>query len=79
MLKKELGGMPDAVFKVSGMTCSSCRSSVAQAALACPGVKAVYVDLAAGAAFIRGEGFDHELIMRQVRERGFEIREEKTS
>jgi hypothetical protein len=70
-----LGGPADAVFRVSGMTCSSCRESVEEAIRSCPGVTAAAVDLASGAALVRGAGFDRALLAQRVRDRGFEIAE----
>jgi hypothetical protein len=68
-LTEQGGG--DLRFKVSGMTCASCANSIRQALLGCPGVTAASVDLASGAAVVRGEGLDATVIQEAVEKLGY--------
>jgi hypothetical protein len=60
-------------LKIEGMTCDHCADSVRKALLACPGVEAVQVDLAAGGATVSGRAKDVKVLRKAVEELGYAV------
>lgn len=54
------------VLGITGMTCSHCANGVERALLACTGVGAVEVELAAGQARVHGSGLDPQEQIRAI-------------
>ncbi len=67
--------MPDQVraYKVSGMTCGHCRSSVIEEVSAVAGAEKVDVDLDSGELTVSGVGFSDQAIKAAVEEAGYEL------
>ena len=62
-------------FKVSGMNCNHCRTSVEKAILGVPGVETAQVSLEKETALVHGE-FNPEEVTKAVESIGFEIKPE---
>jgi copper chaperone len=60
-------------YTVKGMTCDHCAMSVTEEVEQVPGVTGIDVDLQAGRAVVRGDGFSDEAIREAVEEAGYEV------
>jgi len=61
------------ILKITGMNCEHCSSSVARALKESPGVSEAEVDLAAGLARVRGEGYDPAQLRGAVEALGYSV------
>ncbi|MBU0519301.1 SO_0444 family Cu/Zn efflux transporter [bacterium] len=60
-------------LNIKGMTCNHCAANVQRVIEECPGVDEVTVDLTAGKAFIKGEGFDLKCAIEAVTKIGYSV------
>ena len=63
----------DRTYRVNGMTCGHCRSSVIEEVSEIPGVELVEVDLEQGLLSVSGDGYDDEQVSAAVAEAGYEL------
>jgi copper chaperone len=69
-----LGGMTEATYSVTGMTCDHCVRAVQSEVGKVPGVASVAVDLAAGRMTVQSEApVDPAAVRAAVEEAGFEL------
>lgn len=59
-------------YRVTGMSCNSCRISVIEEVAELDGVAAVDVDLASGEVVVRGEHLDDTAIQAAITEAGYQ-------
>ncbi|MBR5101630.1 MAG: SO_0444 family Cu/Zn efflux transporter [Muribaculaceae bacterium] len=59
-------------FKIKGMSCNHCKSSVEKGIASLPGVTSVKVDLAKGIAYVEGDP-DNQAVIDKINELGFEF------
>lgn len=57
-------------FKIKGMSCNHCKSSVEKGIASLPGVTTVKVDLAKGIAYVEGDP-DNQAVIDKINELGF--------
>jgi copper chaperone CopZ len=60
-------------YKVLGMSCGHCASSVREEVAGVPGVGGVEVDLPTGRLVVRGQGVDDAAVRAAVNEAGYEV------
>lgn len=66
--------MSTATYKVNGMTCSHCVSSVTEEVTALPGITDVEVDLESGRLTVSGDAAqDTEAVRAAVEEAGYSL------
>lgn len=66
--------MSTATYKVNGMTCSHCVSSVTEEVTALPGITDVEVDLESGRLTVTGDAAqDTEAVRAAVEEAGYSL------
>jgi uncharacterized membrane protein YraQ (UPF0718 family)/copper chaperone CopZ len=70
---------PNAILRISGMTCNHCAATVQNAISNCDGVEAVKVDLAGKTAAIYGKSLDISELRKAVEDAGYGITETSRS
>lgn len=63
-------------YKIKGMMCNHCKANAEKALNAVEGVEAVRVELAEGAAYIKGKNAEPQKIIDAIRAAGYEYEEE---
>ena len=63
-------------FRINGMMCNHCKANVENCLSKIEGVTAVRVELAEGAAYIKGHNLDNNAIIAAIREAGYEYAED---
>ncbi len=64
---------PSREYRVEGMSCEHCATSVREEVSAVAGVARVDVDLAGGRMAVAGERFDDDAVRAAVAEAGYEV------